>query len=73
MTDETDNSVLCLDCQETFKSEEDCNNHNCPAHAEKQKNNDVEDPKPKMEPQEIREPSSNGKRRTKSRIKKEPL
>ena len=38
VTDETDNSVLCMDCQETFKSEEDCNNHNCPSHAKKQKN-----------------------------------
>ena len=29
--EETDDSVLCMDCEQTFKSEEDCNNHNFPA------------------------------------------
>ena len=71
--DETEDSVLCMDCQETFKLEDDCDNHNCPAHTKEQKNNDVKDPKPKMEPPENGECSSNGKRRTRSRIKKEPL
>ena len=35
--EETDDSVLYMDCQQTFKSEQDCDNHNCPAHAEEQK------------------------------------
>ena len=71
MPEEANNSVLCMDCQKTFKSEEDYNNHNCAAHAEEQKKNDVEDRKPKIETPENRETSSNGKRRTRSRIKKE--
>ena len=66
-------AVLCMDYQETFKSEEDYDNHNCPAHAKEEKNNDVEDTKPKMEPPENGECSSNGKRSPRSRIKKEPL
>ena len=59
--EETDESVLCIDCQQTFKSEQDCENHNCPARTEEQKKSDVEDPKPKIETPENREKSSNGK------------
>ena len=44
--EEGDNSVLCMECNETFKSEEDCDNHNCAAHTKEQKKNDVEDQKP---------------------------
>ena len=29
-------SVLCMDCKETFKSEEECDNHQCPARVPKQ-------------------------------------
>ena len=35
--EETDDSVLCMDCHETFKLEQDCDNHNCPAHTEEEK------------------------------------
>ena len=33
VVEETDNSVLCMDCQQTFKPEIDCDNHSCPARA----------------------------------------
>ena len=75
--EETDDSVLCMDCQQIFKTEADCDNHDCPALPPKKKPNDIQNPKVKTEcpPEngEDRETSSNGKRRTRSKIKKEPL
>ena len=47
--DAQDDSVLCMDCKETFKSEEDCDNHQCPASAQKQQK------KHKTEPQDNNE------------------
>ena len=65
-------SVLCMDCQETFKCEDDCDNHQCPAQAPKPK----QKKQPKIEPHENfkggGEGSSGGKRNTRStQIKKE--
>ena len=33
VVEETDDSVLCMDCQQTFKLEIDCDNHSCPPQA----------------------------------------
>ena len=61
-----------MDCQETFKCEEDCYNHECPAEVPKPKQKN----EPKTEPQENAEGEGKGasgeKRNTRStRIKKE--
>ena len=68
--DAQDDSVLCMDCKETFKSEEDCDNHQCPASVQKQQK------KHKTEPQDNDEGegecASHGKCNTRSsKIKKE--
>ena len=64
---------MCIDCQETFKCEEDCDNHECPAWVPKLKLKN----EPKTEPQENAEGEGEGegalggKRNTRStRIKK---
>ena len=72
--EETDDSVLCMDCQQTFKTEVDCDNHDCPTLTPRKKQNDIQNPNIKTEcPPENGETSSNGKTRTRSKIKKEPL
>ena len=70
MQEETGDSVLYMDCQETFKT--DCDNHDCPAGALKKKQNDIQKPTIKTEhsPEngENGKTSSNGKRRTRSKL-----
>ena len=69
---DSDESVICMDCNEAFKHEDDCNNHECPTRPPKPK----QKKRPKTEPQESFESecesTSAGKRSTRStQIKKE--
>ena len=60
---EIDDSVLCMDCQQTFKLEIDCDNHSCPARArdKEQKQIPDKDKNLKVKPPEDGEQSSYGK------------
>ena len=69
---DSNESIICMDCNETFKCEDDCDNHECPAQPPKPKQKKL----PKTEPQESFESecesTSTGKRSTRStQIKKE--
>ena len=70
--DTQDNSVLCMDCKKTFKSEEDCDNHQCPASVQKNPKKHKTEPQDNNEGGGEGECASCGKRNTRSsKIKKE--
>ena len=67
-----DDSVLCMDCKETFKSEEDCDNHQCPASVQKQPKKHKAEPQDNDEGEGEGECASCGKCNTRSsKIKKQ--